>query len=1651
MKSFFSKLGVLLVAAGFVAVGCHDFAEDIREVNDSLKTEIESNQNSAEVSIQNLEKAIADLKSSMETTYATKEAVSNLETSLKNDAEAKFKQVQDALTSVNAAIATKADKATVDAAIKAANDAIADAKTSVASLDSKFTAQVGTINTALESLQRDLAAAQTTLALKADKSDVEKINNTVIKIQSDLLLVESTLKSADDALGLRIDANATSIAKNATDIVLVNTAIDEVKTRLTTAETTINALKEEDKKLSDKFDALAGRVSVLESDLDKAEAAIAECVRTSTFEAFKTEVANAYATKTDLKALEDKLAAEIEKRATKDELNQVKVDLEAAVEGAKKAAADALALAKAELKKDIADLATELNNKVDTINARIDAEVLTLGNRIDTEVQTLNTTITNVKAELEDKMADDKDELLKALADAKSDLEASISKNATDITSLFDSIAAHTAAREALAQYFMDQVNGVQSNLDLHIQNYNAKIALLEDADAAIRNEFAAADDALKAEVTAEYAQAIDAAKAALLAAHKASVDSLKNDIADLKAADVQLQNNIDNVVSQLNQFKSDVATIYATKQEMTNNLNTVRGEFAAADADLQDAIDDLDAAYKAADVLLQNQINALGSRLDAVEGDIDDILDEITAIKGRLDTVEDAVSDANDKAQQNAAAIADLRKQVDSLFNRVQSVVYKPTHADGKARVDYAEVTGVTGGLEGNSVITYKVYPKDLAQTIVKGFGENLLTLSFDLESVTKAVGSDLAVQSVVAGKKEGEIDVTFKAVGLGDDFYAATPTTSWSAALVFEYGAQNFSTTYTNLCKGDVRTYDFVLQNSTATHQTLEYPAVDPTKWTKTVLDGVCAKFTDGTTTYSPAEFFAIYPAAEALYSEADPAIVNPDGIFVTAENTDGYVTAYLDAAKATKDNFTAGKKLEVTYSFSYSTKTVSASDDIAVVDFPWTFEVNANDALVTYPLLLPYTSKDVLPIMPNVAAYFVNGTEEKTADELKAEGYKVEVTSLDAVKNVIAGTGTVDLFSLTDAVPTEVSLAQDANGVNLALAGHVGTILEVKYPYEYSIANDAYAAVESTPATVKIEKIMYEFTIDLGTYIWNYVEDAATDAVSNPSTCERPNANYVLATAVGNADVPADQTIEDVMNDYESIEIKIGLADADGNFVGTPSEYTVDGTNPWSSVASQIKFEDVTADDDKFDVQFSGLLWGKSYKMVAKYNRASSIVTVTANVNTVDRVREALNIDLGEVSKVFAANYILNHAVETEISLDLATRLVAGDYLGSTQTVDLAAVLAGATVNEYKTYVDDTHKYVDATTPIIAGIRPTADFSKVSYGYHYANPSTRLNYVTGNNIPKAYEYSTSFTTWYGQVINVVLDFKFTDPKYNFSPVHQYVQGDANTGYFAEVNAFYGYDSNGDLMSFSVNEVNLNASFDVVDADGNKMSASDMTDAKLSKKFSFVDNTDLNITFDPTNTIISYNGKSEYVTVNGYLTMSTSYTGTTLYYPIDETIFTGDFATFQVRKYDPISTFSVLPGCADQYQVINQAKVYTFNVLDNFSLTDVKGNELINPDLNDLTNAWAVGNDSNKISNGVSAGTIYNLAADYSFTVVQPTSGIVPTGISIDQTNGNITIDNTSQIDFANPVIISVNVTVKYPQGQTQTIPVQYTFGRK
>ena len=252
MKSFFSKLSVLLFGVAFAVAGCQDYDEDIRKVNDQL------NANTAELTsiTDALDKAIKDLEAKMVADYATKKALADLSAELKAEIDADVAAAQAAL----------------DAAYKAADAAL---KSGYESADAALKTELeGKIAAAIKAAQdaNDELAATFERALNQMKNSIDETNSMINDV------VVPYFQGEIDKINNAIKDLKAADLKNAEDIAKVAADLVTAKTEITAAYTAAikTAVEKLEGKIAEQATALAALKTLHQNDVILLQAAIAE-------------------------------------------------------------------------------------------------------------------------------------------------------------------------------------------------------------------------------------------------------------------------------------------------------------------------------------------------------------------------------------------------------------------------------------------------------------------------------------------------------------------------------------------------------------------------------------------------------------------------------------------------------------------------------------------------------------------------------------------------------------------------------------------------------------------------------------------------------------------------------------------------------------------------------------------------------------------------------------------------------------------------------------------------------------------------------------------------------------------------------------------------------------------------------------------------------------------------------------------------------------------------------------------------------------------------------------------------------------------------------------------------------------------------------
>ena len=647
------------------------YEEDLKELNDAI--------NSMNSSIETLEDALASkadaatVNAAIESLQAAISALENAkdnyvsaDATLKAGLEATIEAarssavdmatalVNSAKAELQAAIDTKADAATVNDALAALRDAVADleaVKDNYVTADAALKAELEAAIAAAEAAAVDSATALVNNAkteLQAainTKADAATVNDALVALRDAITALENVKDNyitADDAL--KADLEAAIVRARAEAIIIANDLVDNAKVELQAVIDT----KADAAAVNDALASLRDAISVLEAAKDnyvaadaalkaELEAAIA-AAEAAAVDAATTLVNNAKAelqavidTKANAATVNDALASLRDAISVLETAKDnyvaadaaLKAELEAAIAAAEAAAVDsATALvnnAKTELQAAIdtkADAAT-VNDAIANLQSAIDAlesvknnyiiadtalkiELEALITRTQREtIDAATTLVNNAKAEFQaaiDAKADAAtvNDALAALRDAVAALEAAKDNYvAADAALKAELEAAIAAAETAAVDAATTLVNNAKAELQAAIDTkadaaiVNDALAALRDAVAAleaVKDNYVAADAALKAEL-----------EAAIAAAETAAVDAATTLVNNAKA---ELQAAIDT--------KADAATVndaLAALRDAVAALEAVKDNYVAADAALKAELEAAIAAAQAAAV----------------------------------------------------------------------------------------------------------------------------------------------------------------------------------------------------------------------------------------------------------------------------------------------------------------------------------------------------------------------------------------------------------------------------------------------------------------------------------------------------------------------------------------------------------------------------------------------------------------------------------------------------------------------------------------------------------------------------------------------------------------------------------------------------------------------------------------------------------------------------------------------------------------------------------------------------------------------------------------------------------------------------------------------------------------------------------------
>lgn len=1499
-------------------------------------------------------------------------------------------------------------------------------------------------------------------ALDALKSDHSK---DIAALQSSI----DALRSADVQFTNQIAALDGKIGDNAKDIASLKTALANTDKTIADHVAAFNEYKTQVQsaltELSKKDTELAGKIEAAETALRAEIAAVQKLVEAEAATradadkvlgeridaALKEIAAESNRAQLKEKELQDAIDAEVAARKAADEAAAAALaaevkraeDAEALLDAAIKAEEKARAAADEVLTKRIAaeERAREVADSL--LNEAIKAEAIARDEAIKAAV----------KAEAEARI--EADSLLQAYAE-------SIDKKVDDLRTEYDAFKADVEGEIAGLKTRLDAAEAAIKNIDASIKTINGQIKDLQKADSLLRVDMEAGDQYV-----------LDSLNVVKAATEK-SIAALQNAVKDIVAVNKDQSDSLKAAFAKFNDYV--LTTTFKAYQNEVEAALKAKADTAALNAAVK-RIDDHDLrivaleAYK--NELVETIIPGLEAADKALKASIDSLGGVVAEVKENVDTLNSHMAKAEALLEVHTAAIADLNtrtsalekwqveaeKNIQSLLSRIRSVEFVPDYTDKYITIEqvvmpveawypptepgYQDEYGhheldTVLVFNAPSEITYKVYPTEMADSLVSYFKEhaNDGAVYFDVINV-KGSGSRYGTPEEVkrpeleildvkkSDRTKGAISFTVKAKNV-DDFGKLS-------LLIYALNKQGGLL--------DINVSDKIsffgnligkLQNSF--HAPLAVKDFQPFLSSALVIEGVDGGsitseyniWTPGISAVLSSPFFA-YP-----YSDED-SDEDSDGIYAVwgesidqeVEYTDTDVYSIADSVDIyTEVSLRGGEAKEMKFKDAKELLDIDVDvDPAATRDYACdhTGKEDAHEAIFTNEPVASYgISADLTGFSPELDEYV----------KLKSQ--------LDPASDVAVRKSAIG----------DYELITYALGLN-------GTRIDQFY---------TRFIVSKTKAKAVVEPIIIN---------WEYAQDVATDAAIFNGGANDGEGVYSRTGIVL------------TINEEKSNLTEKGVQIAD--FDGASSKLTAyEVKNSKGEVVTDdldIKLE-LSADKKSVLADISNFDWKEEYTVSAVYDLDDAEVTVSGVIKTIDRPRTPIVVDFGTYEKVYAKDMAFNirgcmtygdakpvadHKVTTEFEaspVDVQALIV--DLYG--ETAKVPAKLA-ADLWAHKT-----------------GFVGTADAGKafVNVKDTCNNAIFAISYADYTK-PVKDTLTTKFYLYYGQEIDVVAVIDVKAPKYDFRHNIYRVFDDGTTEteshptsdvkvsgrFYSNVEPAYNADKWNNFSLFNVAAINLPEAFVVVDETMTDVAKDDQEAAGLVLTFTLEDeltNKDQSNGDSRDNTYIEiednkliYHGYEEKVAVYGAMAIENTdghlFTFPTSFDEGFEAIYAdvltegdeptvGRYADYEVVKFNPLHDFKSTKNVTIQ---LFDAKKYSTNVLANLSLLDQRKYDANDPsmpkgvtginngvELFDGKGNWKVGTGNNLFAKGVKANEAYSIDAEFKKEIADDVHKDIKDAVNLKELETGVVVfefDYTQQMEITKPVDVKVNAELTQP----------------
>lgn len=1339
---------------------------------------------------------------------------------------------------------------------------------------------------------------------------------------------------------------------------------------------------------------------------------------------------------------------------------------------------------------------TDYDEDIQAVNDRIDdllaGEIEPLKADLATAVASLEAAIAEAEATITEKHNKDIEALRAADAEldgkiaaantAIANLAAALEAAEGDIASLqgqmTDALAAIEAAEEAIAA-----LNGEVDGLKAKDAELAAELAELTGVVSQLRTELVEMIEANKAAIEenagniaenagniAENAGNI-AENAGNIAENAAAIEALEQNLADHIAAFTEYQTVVDTKIAALEArvaaaeaaikkleeetipaMKAQIETNKALSEKNAADIAKHAEEFAAYQAAVQATFDEL----VAADEALNTLIATLRTDFEALKGDYETFKSEFDEYKK---AIEDELAKAFEAIAANATEIAAVKADLEA------------TKIDLQAKIDAtnANLSNLAAQLEGvEAYIMHQmkegfdaVYAK-LAEDY-KNLNSQIDAVNSDLQNFksqiekalalavqdlqTLIINGDAAVMQTVNQlafdlRAESEKAIAEAKKALQDNIDALEDKVEEYKAAADELFADHQA--QINALLGRVQSLVFVPEytDGMATIDWAKYGnsfVEGKSELTYSVYPAECASAMVG-----KPELFTFDLEALKTRSENAPAMTV---VGVVAGEKAGQIVVEVEARNFGEEFYLGGVepknyaaslvlKNETANIASTYTNLVASKNapviKLAVYDAADKLlgeanSVNPNPAIVVEPQTISYTkigaeNAKVMIDGHYVAYHIYNGAEfVKVAEDAMEYAITYKSRKVIPFNDFFAYTSMPGDMSTYNPVEGYESVwLRGMSGTDGKVIGNpdaVGEEAMVLYQYETADKSEVVKVSQNLVVTKEIVEI------DLGEFKtnWNYATDAKVDA-SLFDADSANDLNYERRFVVENVtteNLPADLSVLDVINNAAT-SVKV-------NYSGATTDAGAD----------------IAAVGDEIHINVKGFTWDskqpKTYDIVATYELPNVTVTVTAKFTVIDRAREAVEITLPDAGLTYTKDLEFSKQSALDVIYNELNTVHEGETLSH-----LGVIAEDFTAAEFLKDIFVTNAMVNPTNTVNGkpmneewktNLKVADDGQTIAANYTYKSDLGELKIIEGSiKLP----YVKTFTTYYGQEVTIKQTIWIGLPKYDY--VHSQFRVENDGVYFSNVTPAAEFDAFGNMISFSVANVDMDEAFAVVKG-GNILDSTAMTEAGLVTEF-YLEGVYDGITI--TNNEIAYNGAADYVDVAGRLYIVNS-NGTKVELP---TSFANTYKDYQVRKFDPIRVGAT-----------NLATTVEVEYAEEYSVAIA---ELINTDATALNlydyrdGMFALMTGGNWVSGGNgfdnAADVIYGLNTNWTWAVEQLPAEMaaIKECFSFDNTTGVLTFDNSAQLELVKPVEVTVTFTIDYTWGSKEFTAV-VTFKQK